>query len=61
MTCFSYIYPIVPWDLKTYILERVGGKILGIDHHPVAWCHKAMRSRWKDLRANVHSVYVKRY
>ena len=22
MTCFRYIYPIVPWDLKTYILER---------------------------------------
>ena len=42
---FRYIYPIVPWDLKTYILEREGGKILGIDHHPVAWRHKGTRSR----------------
>ena len=24
MTRFSYIYPIVPWDLNTHILERGG-------------------------------------
>ena len=40
MTCFRYIYPIVPWDLKTCILEREGGKILGIDHHPAPQGHE---------------------
>ena len=44
MTRFIYIYPIVPWDLNTHILERGGLKM------ETGWCQVRIGFEGKGAR-----------